>query len=67
MTTTFEQIAFIPEQQKPLNRARTAGASASRTVHGMAPVTVGGVSCSDFACGSSVADAHSHSIPSNET
>ena len=35
MNTTFEQIAFIPEQQKPLNRARTAGASASRTAHEM--------------------------------
>ena len=35
MNTTFEQIAFIPEQQKQLNRARTAGASASRTAHEM--------------------------------
>ena len=25
-------------------------------------VAVGGVSCSDFACGSSIADAHSHSM-----
>ena len=40
MNTTFEQIAFIPEQQKPLNRARTAGASASRTAHEMDGRTV---------------------------
>ena len=35
MNTTFEQISFISEEQKHLNRARTAGASASRTAHEM--------------------------------